>query len=351
MIDKDQDYYLCCLACSHYSCTAKTWQANQGRERGKLERITHKCLGLHGENSMAMKSNHKIVEMKDETRLICPVCGQSGCVAGRTVEFREAPIAPVCRCDTCGYRWLPRNKNSTADVTRDMISRCDSTSSAWMVSRLPADFRERQDARVLDIGCWDGTLLGDLPDSWRRVGIEPNPRAAELAQSKGVTVVQEPVEDVSMPGEQFDLILMLDVLEHLYKPMDALRKVSHWLAPGGCLFAVTGSASGLAPRLFGGKWYYLNYPEHVGCFTQESIRYALKNVHLELESIGAEAHQTATFGATLRKVRARISGGGNISGDAGLGAPTHWTEALVLALSRILRKKDHMVVLARKPEH
>lgn len=280
----------------------------------------------------------------------CPVCGCIGHMTGSTIEFEETPAAPVYRCDTCAYIWLLRNQNNTVDVMQEMISRSDSTSINWVFSRLPADIRDRQDVRVLDIGCWDGDLLSGLPDSWKREGIEPNLRAAELAQRQGVTVIQEPVEAASLPAEQFDLILMLDVLEHLTRPMEALHKASHWLAPGGCLFAVTGNGAGLASRLFGGKWYYLNYPEHVGCFTPESIRYVLNNVHLEMESLGVEAHQTATFGMTLRKVAARISGNIHASDD-GLGHPANWHNALILATSRILRRRDHMVVIARKSEH
>lgn len=280
----------------------------------------------------------------------CPVCGCNGHMKGCTVEFEETPGAPVYRCDTCTYVWLLRDQSNTVDIMHEMTSRNDSTSTNWVFSRLPEDIRARQDIRVLDIGCWGGDLLGGLPDSWKRVGIEPNLRAAELAQRQGVTVIQEPVETASLPEGQFDLILMLDVLEHLARPMEALHKASHWLAPDGCLFAVTGNGGGLAARLFGGKWYYLNYPEHVGCFTPESIQYALNNAHLEVESMSAEAHQTATFGMTLRKVAARMSGSIRVSDD-GLGRSTHWTKTLILAISRVLRRRDHMVVIARKSGH
>lgn len=298
---------------------------------------------------MMLKARHAIIGTKDARDMRCPICDCSGSVMGCTVKFEKTPAVPVCRCDTCGYRWLLRDQSSTADVTYEMTSRNDSTSTNWVISRLPADIRDRQDARVLDIGCWNGEILRNFPANWSRMGIELNPYAAELARRGGANIIQKPVEVAILPEEHFDLIIMLDVLEHLSKPMEALHKVSHWLAPGGCLFAVTGNGAGLASRLFGNKWYYLNYPEHIGCFTPESIRYALNSVHLDVESIAAEAHQTATFGMTLRKVSARMSGNTHTSDD-GLGHPALGIKALILAISRILRRRDHMVVIARKSE-
>jgi 2-polyprenyl-3-methyl-5-hydroxy-6-metoxy-1,4-benzoquinol methylase len=79
--------------------------------------------------------------------------------------------------------------------------------------------------RLLDIGAAHGLLLDAAASrGWRTAGIEPNPDAAASARVKGHEVVTG-----MLPGAlgglagRFDLISMLDVLEHLPDPLAARR--------------------------------------------------------------------------------------------------------------------------------
>lgn len=294
-----------------------------------------------------MRSVHRGVAPAKSSARRCPVCGGDGRAAGRTVSFAEAPSAAIYRCAGCGYLWILRDRFSTASRTRELEIRGRTTTSAWVLERLPEEIKRRRDVRVLDIGCWDGSLLGGLPTDWRRVGVEPNPQAAETARGRGLEVVDAPMETATLPTGGFDLVLMMDVLEHLSEPVAALRKAAGWLAPGGRLFAVTGNGTGFAARLYGGRWYYLNYPDHVGCFGTKSIRLALREVALDVQSLRMDAHETAHLAETVRKIRARLSGTRR-AWDDGLGRADLWRDLLPLALSRISRRRDHMVVTARK---
>src|SRR5688500_19732411 len=54
---------------------------------------------------------------------------------------------------------------------------------------LPISLAERPAARVLDIGCNDGTLLRAFPSGFVRFGIDPSDVAAEVGGE--ITVVQD----------------------------------------------------------------------------------------------------------------------------------------------------------------
>jgi 2-polyprenyl-3-methyl-5-hydroxy-6-metoxy-1,4-benzoquinol methylase len=93
-------------------------------------------------------------------------------------------------------------------------------------------------SRVLDLGAADGTVAAVLGQMGCRVwGVEIDPSAAEAARSVCEKVVVEDLNELDFAacfeGERFDVVLMLDVLEHLTDPAAVLARVGAVLADGG----------------------------------------------------------------------------------------------------------------------
>ena len=95
---------------------------------------------------------------------------------------------------------------------------------------------ELQRPRILDIGCGDGFLLEQL---CRRLGcasavgqdIHLSEQQAEQLSRPGLRFVRR-LETIE--GERFDLMLLLDVLEHVQEPQELLERARRLhLAPGG----------------------------------------------------------------------------------------------------------------------
>lgn len=88
--------------------------------------------------------------------------------------------------------------------------------------------------RILDVGCGDGFLWKKLDALGDVEGIEPD--GALIAPT---SPYRGRIEVSPFPGRSrerpYDLILMLDVLEHIEDDRAALRKVHELLAPGGHL--------------------------------------------------------------------------------------------------------------------
>jgi len=94
--------------------------------------------------------------------------------------------------------------------------------------------------RVLDIGCATGYLARALAErkGCRVTGIEVNPEAARIAAPACERIITGDVEDeaiLAQAGGGFDVIIMADVLEHLRRPGEVLRRLRGSLAPGGLL--------------------------------------------------------------------------------------------------------------------
>ena len=96
--------------------------------------------------------------------------------------------------------------------------------------------------RMLDVGCGDGATT-DFVQSRRSVtwaaGVEMSADAAERAKGRFSEIWCGDVEKLDLhlkiPASSLDLILCLDVLEHLVDPWTVVKRLSVLIAPGGRL--------------------------------------------------------------------------------------------------------------------
>lgn len=89
--------------------------------------------------------------------------------------------------------------------------------------------------RILDVGCGDGRLFPKLAAFGSVEGIEPDAATLGLLAPAGRTIHAVPFETPLPVSGRFDLVLLLDVIEHLDQPVESLRLARSLLAPGGTL--------------------------------------------------------------------------------------------------------------------
>ncbi len=90
-------------------------------------------------------------------------------------------------------------------------------------------------ARVLDIGCNDGTLLRNYPEMVEKFGVDPSDVAGEAGE--GITVVQDvfPTAKLSAAAgaRKFDVITSIAMFYDLEDPVTFVRSVQEALASDG----------------------------------------------------------------------------------------------------------------------
>lgn len=280
----------------------------------------------------------------------CPVCQAAATAIGKTPKFEGIDATVLLKCGSCDHQWLVKPEQVVKEIAETMMMRNSTTLYAnWILRWIPKDFLENPGLRVMDVGCWDGSLLQQLPPSWVRHGIELNEIAVSEAKARGLEVRQGKLSDIAMQSGKYDLVLMLDVLEHIVDPVSALRDVAEILSPSGIFLALTGNGASASARIFRTRWYYLNYPEHVSFFTPSSARIALTLAGLKSAEIKEVRHHASECLGTLKKVIARL-GRRRLQGSASLPSATSYWDNVVLIVSRVFRGADHMVIIGRRPD-
>lgn len=139
---------------------------------------------------------------------------------------------------------------------------------------------------ALEIGCGSGATLAWLKESGRcksTTGIELVAKQADLAKTLVDRVIQGSIDDIDLTAwpDRFDLILCLDVLEHLNDPWALVYKLEHLLKPGGSLVASIPNIrhiSVLVPLLFNGEWKY----RERGILDKTHLRFFTRNSAIDL---------------------------------------------------------------------
>jgi len=94
-----------------------------------------------------------------------------------------------------------------------------------------------KDRRVLDVGCGAGNMAHHLAHYGRVVGVDNNPRPLAVARERGLDVREGLAQDLPFEDEEFDLVALLDTVEHVpdEAEMQVFSECWRVLKPGGKL--------------------------------------------------------------------------------------------------------------------
>lgn len=144
---------------------------------------------------------------------------------------------------------------------------------------------------LLDIGCAYGVFMSFAQQFGLKVeGIELSKSASDYAiKNYSLSVHHGTLNTyIQMNSEvRFDVITMLDVLEHLSNPRNAIQIASNLLVPGGILVVKVPNISSLRAKIEGERWRQIKPPEHIQYFSKRSIEYLLAKHNLQIMKISA----------------------------------------------------------------
>jgi 2-polyprenyl-3-methyl-5-hydroxy-6-metoxy-1,4-benzoquinol methylase len=125
---------------------------------------------------------------------------------------------------------------------------------------------------ALDIGCGDGLML----ELCKLAGIEcdgfevSDSLVRELQSKHGENKIYTGSLDW-IPEKNFDVVFLINVIEHLSNPVLTLAQIYRLLKPSGIVFIHAPNYGGLPAKLFGARWHQIEPLGHLYYYNRRTL--------------------------------------------------------------------------------
>jgi 2-polyprenyl-3-methyl-5-hydroxy-6-metoxy-1,4-benzoquinol methylase len=130
--------------------------------------------------------------------------------------------------------------------------------------------------RLLDVGCSSGSLLAVAAElGFSVVGVEIASKAAQTAQEAGFEVFPGSLHEAHFPDKAFDVITLIELIEHVRDPLVLLSECHRILKQGGIIVINTPNADSWTARFMRERWEGFSLTAmggHISFFSPSSIR-------------------------------------------------------------------------------
>jgi SAM-dependent methyltransferase len=260
----------------------------------------------------------------------------------------------ISRCQQCGHAYVSSrlSPNELEEAYSDVYYRTRNEAGVAGYEDYLGDAPKRMEAfkqrlehieryvqkrgRLLDYGCAVGLFVKVAEDAgWQAIGYERSEWAVRYGrESLGVDIVHGEGRAPSSFEQEFDVVTMWDVLEHLEHPRQILASIARWLKPGGLLALNTINRSSIGAQIAGEHWRHLAPPHHLQYFSRGSLTRLLKDG-------GFQPLSAQSTGVMLLADRRNAE----LSRPAGIveALCTHWR---ITSLATWLNLRDEIEILA-----
>ncbi|MBD3271109.1 MAG: methyltransferase domain-containing protein [Elusimicrobia bacterium] len=241
----------------------------------------------------------------NQTKQFCMVCGSKQVKRKYHMPIKNIPkdqefvyrastdvfgsYGTIVECTNCGLVFidpLPDDDTLTASYASTSDPEYTSEGSSRSINAhlcLSTIKTFKQKGKLLDIGCSTGFFLNAARVDFDAEGVELSQWAAAYAQNKfRLTVHQGNIFSIRYPDQTFDVITLIDVIEHLSHPTIILDEINRILKDDGILYMVTPNIRSLSARVLGKRWWGLR-PAHLIYFSPITLGHALKKSHFAVQ--------------------------------------------------------------------
>ncbi|MBK0369647.1 class I SAM-dependent methyltransferase [Flavobacterium agrisoli] len=143
--------------------------------------------------------------------------------------------------------------------------------------------QQPQKGMLLDIGAGTGDfLLTAKNNGWQTLGVEPSPRAREIAKAKGIQFVSHIME---LQDHSFDVITMWHVLEHVPDLELQIQELKRLLKPTGTLIVAVPNFKSYDACYYKEYWAAYDVPIHFWHFSKKAIANLFSKVKMEVKQV------------------------------------------------------------------
>jgi SAM-dependent methyltransferase len=161
------------------------------------------------------------------------------------------------------------------------------------------EFLGGRKGKMLDVGAGRGEIILCAKEKgWEVAGVEPSESFADYAEkATGIKIHRRPVEKCDFADEEFDVVILSAVLEHLYNPDEVVAEISRITKRGGLFYLDVPNERGLFFKVgnlyqkIRGTGWSVNLsptftPYHIFGFSPKSVKMLLAKHNYGIRKMG-----------------------------------------------------------------
>lgn len=244
--------------------------------------------------------------MNNENILKCRVCESNDlCIVRQSnikkaissrdfaiTDYNYGITSTIYKCKKCGFLQCLEVNNilsyyeELVDVKYEQSRRERSIQMKMLLEKIKKKIENfRSEMRLLDIGAGSGILVEEaLKMNFQAEGIEPSKWLCETAGKYHLPVYNITIQNQAIKRNHYDIITMIDVIEHVAEPYHLLVNAKNCMKKDGLLVIVTPNVKSLVAMLLGWKWWHFRIA-HVGYYSFNTIKLLLKRAGFEILSV------------------------------------------------------------------
>jgi len=150
---------------------------------------------------------------------------------------------------------------------------------------LVAGVSQKDKGKMLDYGCGTGAFLNEMKTSgWQVNGIEPDSGARKRAEQLVASSIGLPEELSELSSDQYDVITMWHVLEHVHELNWTIEQIKRILKEDGKLFIAVPNHHSFDARHYGSFWAAYDVPRHLYHFSPDTMSLLMEKHGLKVIS-------------------------------------------------------------------
>jgi 2-polyprenyl-3-methyl-5-hydroxy-6-metoxy-1,4-benzoquinol methylase len=205
----------------------------------------------------------------------------------RISDYRYGVTLSLLRCVECGFIFsndkevdeLVSLYEKMSDPGYEESQEGRAQQMRWLLSK--ARKTNPSGCSLLDVGAGSGLLVAEAKGfGFNAIGVEPSSSLVQLGRRLyQVDLLQGVFPHPMLSNHRFDVIFLVDIIEHVSTPLELLRHCAASLTPQWIIILVTPNIGSLVAKLLGQRWWHFRLA-HVGYFSHSSLLEAIERAGL-----------------------------------------------------------------------
>lgn len=193
----------------------------------------------------------------------------------------------IYQCADCHFQFCPDLSNVLAMYQQMDDPQYEATREERALQArkiLDSVNRHNPGMRLLDVGAGSGILVEEaLARGYQAVGVEPSEDLVEIAAGRNLPVLPGVLGQQAFE-QRFDVVTLVDVIEHVEDPAQLVREAVRVLDDSGLCLVISPDVNSLCARILGRRWWHYRIA-HISYFSRQTLTRLLHDAGLQVVAI------------------------------------------------------------------